>query len=198
MKEITKISSGQKNKDRLNICLDGSFAFAVEYATAVKFGLKVGKTLSEEDIAAIYAEEGETAAFNRGLKYAVKKTVSEKQMRDYLARNGFSQEVTEAAIQKLKTYGYVDDVKFAEAYVATYASERGAKRLEFELKNAGVSSDIIEKALDKTDEGESCERCLLKYLRTHQNADRQKLIKYLLYRGFDWDSINEAIGRSEI
>lgn len=193
MREITEISSQKKKGDRLNIFLDGSFAFGVEYATAVKFGLKVGKLLTDDDIGAISKEEGEVSAFNRGLKYSVKRTVSEKQMRDYLARHDYSSEAINAAIIKLKSYGYVDDAKFAQAYVASYSKERGAKRLTFELKKAGVSDDTIETALSAVDEGESCDRCVQKYLRTHKNADRQKLINYLLYRGFDWDDIREAL-----
>ena len=195
MSEITEITS-QKKGDRLNIFLNGQFAFGVDYTTAVKFGLKKGVVLTEADLEAINEEEGNIAAFNRGLKYAVKKTVSEKQMLDYLVRNGYSPEASHAAIAKLKSYGYVDDAAYARAYVATYSSERGSKRMEFELKNAGLSNQIIAKVLEETSDSESCGRCMEKYLRTHKNADRQKLINYLLYRGFDWDDINDTIGRS--
>lgn len=197
MREITEITS-QKKGDRLNIFLDGQFAFGVDYATAIKFGLKKGKALSEEDISAIDEEEGNTAAFNRGLKYAVKKTVSERQMLDYLERNGYSPEASSAAVAKLKSYGYVDDASYARAYIATYSKERGSKRIEFELKKAGLSSQVISEALENVDDSDSCSRCMDKYLRTHKNADRQKLVNYLVYRGFDWDEINECINRSEL
>ena len=197
MSEITEITS-QKKGDRLNIFLDGEFAFGVEYTTAVKFGLKVGKVLSESDIAAIDAEEGNTAAFNRGLKYAVKKVVSERQMMDCLVRNGFTAEAAEAAIDKLKEYGYLGDAQFARSYIATYAKERGSKRIEFELKKAGVDSQIISEALDEIDDSDSCMRCIEKYVRTHRQVDRQKLVNYLVYRGYDWDDINDCISRSEL
>ena len=196
MSTITEITS-QKKGDRLNVFLDGQFAFGVEYTTAVKFGLKVGKELGESDIAAIDEEEGNTAAFNRGLKYSVKKTVSRRQMKDYLVRNGFSVTAADAAIDKLGEYGYVDDEKFAYSYVATYGSERGAKRMEFELRSAGVSAEIIARALETTDES-ACEKCLNKYMRTHKGIDRNKLVNYLVYRGFDWDEIIECLSRSGI
>lgn len=195
MSEITEITS-QKKGDRLNIFLDGQFAFGVEYTTAVKFGLKKGATLSDADIDAINEEEGNVAAFNRGLKYAVKKTVSQKQMHEYLIKNGYSPEASSAALAKLKSYGYVDDAAYARAYVATYSAVRGARRIELELKNAGVSSEIISEALEATDGSESCLKCMEKYMRTHKNADRQKLFNYLVYRGFEYDDINEAISRS--
>lgn len=195
MREVTEISSEHNKKDKLKICLDGDIAFEVDYTVAAKFGLKVGKTLSDEEISAIKNEESEAAAFDRGLKYAVKKVVSEKQMRDYLARNGFSKGAIESAISKLKSYDYVSDTKFAKAYVATYSGERGSERIARELKNAGVDAEIIDDALSDTQDGKSCNVCLEKYLRTHKNIDRRKIINYLLYRGFDWDTVNEAINR---
>ncbi len=198
MNEITEISLQKNNKDRLNVSVNGSFAFGVEYATAVKFGLKVGRTLTDDEIAAISIEEGKTAAFDRGLKYAVKKTVSEKQMVEYLSRHGFNEEAVHAAMDKLKEYGYVDDVKFANAYVATYSAERGKNRLKLELKSAGVDPEIAEEILSRVDDEDSCDKCLDKYLRTHREPDRQKLINYLMYRGFDWDCINEAMNRREL
>ena len=89
MKEISEITS-QKKGDRLNVFIDGEFAFGVEYQTAVKFGLKIGRCLSQKEIDDIQLEEGNVAAFNRALKYAVKKTVSEKQMREYLKKHGYN------------------------------------------------------------------------------------------------------------
>lgn len=192
MREITGLSSQKKKSDRINVFLDGEFAFGVDYSTAVKFGLKVGKTLDEDEERAIALEEGNISAFNRGLKYAVKKTVSKKQMRDYLLKVGYSAEATEAALAKLNEYGYADDRAYATAYVATYKDKLGPKRLRSELKNAGIDDEIIGECLPE-DYGDACRGCVEKYLRTHKDADRQKLIRYLLYRGFEWDEINECI-----
>lgn len=194
MSVITEITA-QKKGDRLNIFLDGEFAFGVSYATAVKFGLKSGKTLNGSDIDAINAEEGNVAAFERGLKYAVKKTVSVRQMREYLGRNGFSLTAIDLAIDKLSGYGYVDDMKFAKAYVNTYSSERGKLRIVNELKKAGVSESIIAEAT--ADMVSAIDGCIDKFLRTHA-ADKNKLVNYLMYRGFEWDEISEAVSRREI
>jgi len=197
MNEITQITP-QKKGDRLNVHIDGRFAFGVHYETAVKFGLKAGRELSPADIEQIEEEEGNVFAFNRALKYAVKKTVSVKQMSDYLVRNGYSLAATQRAIDKLKEYGYVGDESFAKAYVATYGEARGARRIELELKKAGVPEQIIADALCELDESSACAKCIDKYVRTHKDVDKKKLISYLLYRGFEYDEINESIGRSEL
>lgn len=196
MKEISEITS-QKKGDRLNVFIDGEFAFGVEYQTAVKFGLKIGRCLSQKEIDDIQLEEGNVAAFNRALKYAVKKTVSEKQMREYLKKHGYNDIAIDIAIDKLKEYSYLGDDKFASAYVCTYSGARGQRRLQMELKNAGVEQDIIDEALAGKDDTIACLSCIEKYKRTHKEVDRQKLTAYLAYRGFDYDDISYCIARSE-
>lgn len=196
MKEITFITSQKKKGDRLNIFLDGEFAFGVEYETAIKFGLKKGVVLSDEKIELIHKEEGLVAAFNRGLGYAVKKAVSEKQMNDYLHRRGYAVEACKVAVSKLKEYGYIDDEKFVKAYIATYGNSLGRRRIELGLKQAGVDRELIDAALGEKSDEASCDNCIAKYLRTHKEPDKKKLISYLTYRGFDWDEIDEAINRS--
>lgn len=195
MKEITEITS-QKKGDRLNVYLDGAFSFGVEYETAVKLGLKKGAMLDEADEERIMKLEGETAAFERGLKYSVKKVVSEKQMRDYLHRLGFAPPAVEKAIARLKEYGYVDDAAFVKAYIATYKGSLGKRRLELGLKSAGVDGELIDEALSGLESGETCLSCVNKYLRTHSSPDRRKLESYLRYRGFSFDEINSAIEES--
>lgn len=196
MKEITEIGVQKKSGDRLNIFLDGRFAFAVEYETAVKFGLKKGGMLSEDDERKIAMLEDETAAFDRGLRYSVKKVVSERQMKDYLCRLGFGDIAVSKAITKLKEYGYVDDKKFVSAYIATYKSMLGKKRLALGLKSAGIEDELIDEALDNVESGSSCREFAAKYMRTHKLPDMTKMRSYLLYRGFDYDEINEAIEES--
>ncbi|MBR2968151.1 MAG: RecX family transcriptional regulator [Clostridia bacterium] len=196
MKEISEITS-QARGDRLNIFLDGEFAFGVEYQTAVKFGLKVGKCLSQENVDDILTEEGNVSAFNRALKYAVKKTVSEKQMREYLKKYGYLDKAIDISIDKLKEYSYIGDDMFAKAYVSTYKNNKGNKRIEMELKKAGVESEIIADALKHNDDSIACMQCIDKYKRTHKDVDKRKLAAYLVYRGFDYEDISYCIARSE-
>lgn len=193
MSRITKITS-QKKGDRLNVFIGGEFSFSVDYATAVKFSLKVGDELSDEKISQIEIEEGISAAYNQGLKYAVKKTVSEKQIKKYLNNKGFSSLSVEEAVKKLKVYGYVDDISYANAFVATYGSEKGRLRLRFELKEAGIDDEIIDTAVKNADEN-ACDKCADKFLRTRKNSDKQKLYNYLSYRGFESDEIKQTLSR---
>ncbi len=196
MKEITDISAQKKSGERLNVFLDGAYAFSVEYETAVKLGLKKGALLSPADEEKIARLEGESAAFDKGLKYAVKKVVSEKQMRAYLYKAGYNDEAVSAALTKLKKYGYIDDEKFVKAYIATYKGTLGKIRLKMGLSSAGISDELIEEGLGEVDDELSCGHCLDKYMRTHDKIERRKLIAYLQYRGFDYDEIYRAIEES--
>jgi hypothetical protein len=48
MKKVTAISEGKRGK-RVNVFLDGKFAFSLEAEVAVREGLGVGQELSEGD-----------------------------------------------------------------------------------------------------------------------------------------------------
>lgn len=191
MGKITSIESQAKG-DRLNIFVDGEFKLGVCYEVAFAKGLREGKFLTDEDIAELKAEDQSKKAFDCALKYAVKKTVSKKQLSDYLVRKGFTIDEATAAIKKAEQYGYADDLKYAKAYVSTYGAVRGKIRLENELKRAGINSDDIAAAMELSS-ANACADAVAKYMRTHKQVDRKKLYGYLCYRGFDYDEINDAL-----
>lgn len=77
--------------------------------------------------------------------------------------------------------------------MATYGEQRGKRRLENELKAAGVSDDIIAEALQTANES-ALKNAADKYLRTHAKIDKNKFYNHLLYRGFDYDEIKNVVG----
>jgi len=67
MQEITALKPQKHNKERLNVYLDGEFAFGLAMEAAV--GLTVGQTLSAERIAALQDEDAFSRAKERALRY---------------------------------------------------------------------------------------------------------------------------------
>lgn len=192
MGKITSVKPCAKS-DRLNIFVDGEFSFAVSYEVAFKCCIRENVVVSDEDIAVIKDEDECKRAFEAGINYAVKKTITKKQLFDYLIRKGFESTAAEKAVKKAAEYGYADDKKYAFAFVATYGEQRGKRRLENELKAAGVSDDIIAEALQTANES-ALKNAADKYLRTHAKIDKNKFYNYLLYRGFDYDEIKNVVG----
>ena len=64
-KEITAITPQKRNTRRLNISLDGEFAFSLDRLTAA--WLKVGRKLSQQEIATLQEKDEQEVAFTRAL-----------------------------------------------------------------------------------------------------------------------------------
>lgn len=197
--QIKKIGKGE----RYSIFIDGVFSCVLEAEIIVKNKIKEGQDVSEEKWQTVRLENGDLACFSRSLSYLEKTYRTEKQLREYLREKGFLEESIEKAVCKLKEYGYIDDSIYAENYIKTYMSKKGAKKLKYELFSKGVSCDIIEQKLneliDEEDEKDRCFFFLKKYLKD-RNLDKKlkaKAYSHLISKGFSSEDVLNALGRIE-
>lgn len=73
---------------------------------------------------------------------------TEADLRAGLKRTGFSEHAIAEAIEYVKSYGYVDDRKYAEKYISYNKDRKSRQKIKFELTNKGVSRDIIGEAFE--------------------------------------------------
>lgn len=157
-------------------------------------GIKVGAEITPDELEKIKRESGENFAFDAGIKYISRNMRTESEVRTKLLSLGYSETNAEYAIDKLKSYGYVNDLSYAKAYVSTYGKNRGRIRLSFELANKGVDREIIESALPSDD---SVTALILAQNKANKYTDREKMTRYLLGRGYEYD-VARAVAREVI
>jgi recX family len=111
-------------------------------------------------------------------------------------------EIIESVVSRLESQNYINDRDFARYFIENRHQNKGisTKRLIQELKNKGISSEIIEQALIDGDSGslirdeeEEIEKMIKKQLR--KTSDRQKIIAYLARQGFSYDLIKTKLGQ---
>ncbi len=196
MAEITAITPQIKDKTRCNIEVDGRFFCGMKLETAVKNHLKAGVTVTEEQLSALQLESEKMTALDRALEYISVSMHTENQIRKYLSKKGYLQDVVEYVIGKMKEYGYLDDGAYARAYVESVQKRKGRRLIESELRNKGVSKEKIEEALEGiSGEEETASLILQKYLKG-KPLDRKTLQKgyaYLIGKGFDYDTARDAL-----
>ena len=197
MPTITDMQIQKRNKTRANIYLDGEFAFALEMRTVMKLGLKIGKDVDVQTIKAAVFDSEVSVAFGKAVDYLARAMKTTKQMHDYLTKKGYAAEVVNAVIQKLQGYKYLDDQTYARLYTQQSKAYKGERRIKQELVNKGIAHDQVddEVQIDKDDQLQTATILAEKYLK---NKDRdiktmQKLQRFLLYRGFDFDTVNSII-----
>ena len=109
----------------------------------------------------------------------------------------FSQTAIDSVVDILKEYGYINDEAYAAVYCEHYMQKYGVKKLEFELKNKGVDSDIIENALLGVINDDTLEEMIRKKVGTKELDFKEysKTVRYFLSKGFEYDVIQEILNK---
>lgn len=94
-RRVTELKPGAKNPNRVNVFLDGKFAFSLDIQQVVEMGVKVGLVIPEEELAR-YREASEFGkAYQRALEWVLMRPRSERELRDYLKRREMTKEAKE-------------------------------------------------------------------------------------------------------
>ena len=103
-------------------------------------------------------------------------------------------------LNKLVEAGYQSDQRFAESFLRSRISRGlGSMRIERELKDKGIDRYLIEQVFSA--EFDWCEQAYESGWKKSQSLDltdfkqKQKLYRYLAYRGFSMEQIQYALAR---
>lgn len=102
---------------------------------------------------------------------------------------------------------FIDESRFAIAYARDKFrfNKWGKQKITQMLRQKGIQEDIILQALDGLGKNEYEEACLKLLLQKKKNAkdtdhplkDKNRLIRFALSRGFDYDTVRRCIERPE-
>lgn len=196
---ITDIQLQSRNRDRVNVYLDGEFAFGL--AGAVAKELKVGQRLTAEAVEDL--KEGDTVekAYKQALRLVAHRARSEHELRLRFRKRGFDERIQERVIQRLRGEGWVDDLSFAKAWIENRMAfrPRGRLALQAELRKKGIDNRLIDQALEGFDQGaalrKAAKKGARKYAKLSQEEFIQKLRGYLARRGFPYSKISPVVER---
>jgi Uncharacterized protein conserved in bacteria len=143
------------------------------------------------------------SAYIDGLTMLGRRELSEKQVRQRLARKEYEQDEIDEAIARLRKERAINDVRVAEAIARTETliRKRGKVRVRMQLERAGIAKETAKQAIDDVFEGIDddalLEASLRKRLRGRDTIadDRefQRLYRYLIGQGFESDRVMKAL-----
>ena len=198
MGKITSITSSSKYKNRCDIYVDGELKASVTLETVIKSRLKVGMEISESELSVTVKENENGLALNKAASYVEKSFKTKKQVVDYLKGKGFSDTAVYYAVDKLKEYGYIDDVEYAKRYLESTRLQ-GKRLSDFKLMTKGISKKDIEKAFDQTDIDMEAKAFALaeKHFKNKEKTPENfsKTFRYLIGKGFSYEEAESAISR---
>jgi Uncharacterized protein conserved in bacteria len=206
--KITALKTQLRDKDRVNVFVDGKYSFSLDITQVVELGIKTGAEYSEAELIELENESQFGKLYTRSLEYALMRPRSQREMRDYLyrktrdtrtkmgdIRKGVSPELTERVFSRLFNKGYIDDEKFALFWVENRNVRKGSslRKLQAELQAKGVERSIIERVLEGTERTDIDELKKIIAKKASRYDDEQKLMAYLMRQGFRYDDVKEAL-----
>lgn len=192
MPVITRLVAGKRDPSRVNLYLEGKFAFALSVDEVLGRSLKVGQELTEQLIQSLKNLSVEEKIYAKILNYLSYRPRSqsevEQRLRRYLLGHDNQAAVIAQIIARLTKNGYLDDLAFATWFVESRNTNRPRSRVHLtaELMGKGVSRELIQQVLlAHTDDEEVIRQLIAK----KRGMDEDKLKNYLLRRGFSYQLI---------
>jgi len=196
-RQITALRVQKRNRQRVNVYLDGDFAFGLAAIEAAR--LQVGQLLSAEEIVRLQERDALERAVEQALNLLSYRPRSVDEVRRRLAEKGCQEQMVEAALDRLTRVGLLDDKAFARYWLDNRSqfNPRGARALRQELRQKGVDEATIREVLADYDEDAVAARAAEAAARRLSGLDprtfRRKLSGYLLRRGFDYSAIEPLL-----
>lgn len=197
--KVTALTVQARNKNRVNVSLDGAFALGL--ASIVAARLRLGQEITETDIERLQAADAEEMAHERALRFLAARPRSETEVRQRLQKHKVAAPVIEAVLARLRSAGLIDDQAFARYWVENRNTfrPRSARALRMELKRKGVAGDALGEALDDANDAEAAYALAAKraprLAALPEPEFRRKLSDYLARRGFNFDLIESVTAR---
>ena len=198
MATISQIEIQKRNKNRVNLYVDGEFYSGLQLVAVARLGLREGIEVDESQLKEAVSQSEISYAFEKCVDYLSKSMKTTKQIRDYLRKKGFSKEVEEIVVQKLKNYRYVDDDLYTQLYTEQNSKFKGSRRIKSELLQKGIHKELIDSVEVEADtQRQTADALAQKYMKGKDRDVKtlQKLQRFLVYRGFDYDTVGQIISR---
>lgn len=133
---------------------------------------------------------------------------TEQDMRTRLQQYAYPDAVIEDAIAYLYHYHYLDDERYLSQYLFQNRERKSTRQIVQELRRKGLSEERIRQALEQEEaenqeenKEEAAARMLYeKYCRRRRVeafADKQKVVAYLMNRGFSWELVHAVVFTEE-
>lgn len=196
---VTKIE--ELSGKRKLIYLNEEPAFALYAAEIRKFNIQEQNRISEEVLELIEQEILSKRAVKRAMYLLKAKDYTVKELTEKLQKDYYSDKALQCALEYVKRFGYLDDIRYADTYIRFKGMQKSRKQIEMFLQKKGIDKEIISKVCDEyyaQNENSELEQVLeqmrKKMTAKHMDSyeEKMKLMGYFYRKGYQTDNIKKA------
>ena len=197
MAKITAITIQSKNKKRANLFVDGEFYSGISLETVMQHRLKSGMDIDKTALTEMILESDKVEALNVAVDYLSSRLKTKRQVKDYLLKKGYSEQVVWHCIDKLKEYNYINDEEYSKRYIESTSKTQGRRLVEYKLMMKGVKKEEISTAYSESeiDSKQNAQNVLERYMKNKERTKENlaKAYRYLVSRGFLYEEATFAV-----
>ncbi|HJA67364.1 RecX family transcriptional regulator [Lachnoclostridium sp. An169] len=195
---VTRTENVTKTKSR--IFLDGEFAFVLYQGEMKRFGIREGADVPEETVRKIRNEVIFKRAKLRAMHLLSDMDRTESALREKLRQGLYPPDAVDAAVEYVRSFGYLDDDRFAENFVRSRIGTKSRKEILALLMQKGVSAEKAQLALEACSEEGGEEETVRRILKkkgfdpgTSDETQIRRICGYLARKGFRYDTVRQVI-----
>lgn len=191
------------SKKQCKICLDYELCFVLYKGELCQYGIAEGEELPEETRHKVLEELLPRRAKLRAMNLLQRRDYTERQLKDKLLEGGYPERTADQAVEYVKSYRYIDDMRYAQGYLSAFAGRKSLRRMERELQQKGIAKDVLDQAVQTWQEQDggqdelqmACELLSKKHYDRNSTDRREqhRLYNFLAYRGFSGEVIRKAL-----
>ncbi len=189
----------KEKKGKLLVRTDEVGTFPIYEKEAEAFHLEEGMELPDGDWEKICSEILSKRVKRRALYLLQQMDRTEAQLRRKLTEGRYPEFLVDEAVDYVKSYHYIDDLRYAESYIRLHQQQKSRLELRQALMKRGVPADLIDRAFEE--EYEDCEGELIDRLLEKRGYDpgdsdvneKRKTYQYLLRKGFSASEIRRRM-----
>ena len=195
---VTKIET--VNKTKYKVYIDDQFAFALYKGELSRYRIKEDAPIEDEIYQKIKKEVVLKRAKLRAMHLLNDMDRTESALRLKLKQGLCTEDIIDGAIDYVKSFGYIDDHRYAVHFIETKKSSKSRKEIYAALSQKGVSADNIDLAFEECYDEDGEKKAIEDILRKKRfditctdDAQKQKIYGYLARKGFRYEEIRQVV-----
>lgn len=203
--KIERVS--RKDEKNVSVYFDNGECLILSEDTFYGSGLRKGDEISGDRFSFFIEQNIHYHIKQRALSFLARRFHSERELLIKLKAKAYEERLIKSVLNELREKSFVDDKVFANHFIEEKLKKKswGKNKIRAALFSKGVSSSIIDEAIQSFDSEEDQNQTALmlankkfKNLKLRESDNRkikQKIISFLLSRGFEYDISAEVVNK---
>lgn len=189
---------------KYSLFLDDDREFVYYEEVILQYELLLKKEIDEKTLLKIHNTNLEYDVYYVALNSIKSRFKSVYELREFLRKKEYPDEMIDKAIEKLLQQGYLNDRMFAKSYINSQilTTTHGPNRIKGDLMNKKIDPSIIEEEIvvyNSEIQEEKIRKLIERGMKSNHTRGgfvlKQKIVNDLKLQGFDYDIISKVISQ---